>query len=132
MDYICKRKNNIQSISITADRTGPRDKEGSQLAPPWLLPFPQTLLPGSRGLGPETPPILSVWEDRAQRPGSLAADQPSLTSTLTSSTAKHLRPAAADATLWRTRVRINKQRRWEGYRPVTTAESGRLRRVAVV
>lgn len=32
MDYICKGKNNIQSISITADRTGPRDKEGSQLA----------------------------------------------------------------------------------------------------
>lgn len=42
MDYICKRKNNIQSISITADCTGPRDKEGSQLthqAPP-LSPNP--------------------------------------------------------------------------------------------
>ena len=37
MDYICKRKNNIQSISITADCTGPRDKEGSQLNP---MPLP--------------------------------------------------------------------------------------------
>lgn len=33
MDYICKRNNNIQSISITADCTGPRDKEGSQQNP---------------------------------------------------------------------------------------------------
>lgn len=46
MDYICKRNNNIQSISITADCTGPRDKEGSQQNPnapplspnPWLEP----------------------------------------------------------------------------------------------
>lgn len=37
MDYICKRKNNIQSISITADSTGPRDEEGSQLTPVLLL-----------------------------------------------------------------------------------------------
>lgn len=37
MDYICKRKNNIKSISITADCTGPRDKEGSQLN---LMPLP--------------------------------------------------------------------------------------------
>lgn len=42
MDYICKRKNNIQSISITADCTGPRDEEGSQLNPhaPPLSPNP--------------------------------------------------------------------------------------------
>lgn len=37
MDYICKRKNNIKSISITADCTGPRDKEGSQRKP---VPLP--------------------------------------------------------------------------------------------
>lgn len=60
MDYICKRKNNIQSISITADCTGPRDKEGSQLTP-MLLPFPPTLdwkLRPVAGPG-EAPPILS-------------------------------------------------------------------------
>lgn len=45
MDYICKRKNNIQSISITADCTGPRDKDSSQLThpAPRLLPFSPTL-----------------------------------------------------------------------------------------
>lgn len=45
MDYICKRKNNIQSISITADCTGPRDKDSSQLTHPTpkLLPFSPTL-----------------------------------------------------------------------------------------
>lgn len=46
MDYICKRKNNIKSISITADCTGPRDKKGSQREPhatPTQPSFPPTL-----------------------------------------------------------------------------------------
>lgn len=38
MDYICKRKNNIQSISITPDCTSPWDRDGSQPeAPPLSL-----------------------------------------------------------------------------------------------
>lgn len=38
MDYICKRKNNIQSISIIPDCTSPWDKDGSQPeAPPLSL-----------------------------------------------------------------------------------------------
>ncbi len=42
MDYICKRKNNIQSISITADCTGPQTRKVAS-KPPMLLPFPPTL-----------------------------------------------------------------------------------------
>lgn len=59
MDYICKRKNNIQSISITADSSGPRDEEGSQLTP-HALPAPLKGLTGSSSLAPVCPGYTQV------------------------------------------------------------------------
>lgn len=60
MDYICKRKNNIKSISITADCTGPRDKEGSQQKP-MPLPVLPTLDWNLRPVVALLSPTLSVW-----------------------------------------------------------------------
>lgn len=75
MDYICKRKNNIQSISITPDCTGPWDKEGSQPeAPPLCL----------KGLPGRPASLHPVW-----------SGEPSLRLKTDMSAAQHLRHACS-------------------------------------